>query len=65
MSQLTDRGNELFEMDMHFNGSSYIGKAEDNKDFNVHHTEMVCDSEDVWNKKIEKMKKELERRRNE
>ncbi len=66
MSQLTiDRSNQLWkELDMKFNGISYIGTSDVNKDFNVHWTEITCDSNDEWNKKINKLKKEYNLRKN-
>jgi hypothetical protein len=48
---------------MRFNGDSFVGKESDNSDFNMHHTEISCDSDEQWNEKIAKMRAELERRR--
>lgn len=59
------RCDELFELEMMFNGDSYIGKQSYNKDFNVHHTEIMCDSDEEWNKKISDLKTELQRRKDE
>ena len=49
-------------MGLRFNGDSYVGTEENNRDFNFHHTEMLCDSDDEWNLKIEELKSEVERR---
>lgn len=64
MRQKTDRRvKDLCSLDMRFNGDSFVGKESDNSDFNMHHTEISCDSDEQWNEKIAKMRAELERRR--
>lgn len=57
------RCDELFALDMVYNGTDYIGKKNINEDFNVHWTEITCDPDDVWDEKIAKLKAELERRK--
>ena len=57
------RCDQLFKLNMMFNGSSYIGFKEYNKDFNVHHTEIMIDTDDVWDTKIEKLSAELDKRK--
>jgi hypothetical protein len=54
---------DLRILGMKFNGDSFIGTEDDNKDFNMHTTEITCDSDEEWNEKIAKMTAELERRR--
>jgi hypothetical protein len=54
---------DLRTLGMKFNGDSFIGTDDDNKDFNMHTTEITCDSDEEWNEKITKMTAELERRR--
>ena len=61
--QMIHRLDELFILEMHFNGSSYIGKKEYNSDFNVHHTEIQFDSEEEWEIKISKLKESLKERK--
>ena len=65
MSRTTDRCDVLYkELDMKFCGDgSYIGKADDNKDFNVGNMEICCDSDEEWELKIKRLKAELARRR--
>tara|TARA_R110000772_G_scaffold5341_3_gene19168 strand:+ start:2401 stop:2610 length:210 start_codon:yes stop_codon:yes gene_type:complete len=55
------RINELFKIGMMFNGESYVGRGE-NSDFNMHHTEFMLDSDEVWEKKISSLKAEFRRR---
>lgn len=57
------RCSQLAELDMVFNGQEYVGKSEINEDFNVHWTEIICDTDDQWNGKVDKLKTELEKRR--
>lgn len=60
------RCDELVSLDMKFSfqdGGTYIGTSELNSDFNVHHTEITCDTDEEWDKKIEGLKKELKRRK--
>lgn len=65
VSQLNTRCTELFkELDMKFNGTSYVGtKENNNEDFNVHYTEIQCDSPHEWEVKMHKMKKEYTKRK--
>jgi hypothetical protein len=62
--QLKKRCDQIIKLNMRFNGESYIGKEDYNKDFNIHHTEITCDTDDMWNTKISKMTIELNKRRN-
>ncbi len=57
------RCEELFALDMVYNGTEYIGKKDLNKDFNVHWVEITCDPDNVWDEKISKLKAELEKRK--
>jgi len=61
--KLFKRCDELVALKMKFNGEGYIGAECYNKDFNVHYTEMLCDSDDQWNRNIANLKKELEIRK--
>lgn len=60
------RCDELMSLDMKFNGGemAYFGSTDLNRDFNVYPVEIQCDSEEEWSEKINKMKNELERRKN-
>ena len=60
--KLNKRCDECFALSMKFNGEGYIGAKSFNKDFNVHMTEIQCDSDEEWNEKIEKLKVELDKR---
>lgn len=51
------------EMRFDFNEGSFIGKEEYNKDFNISHVEILCDSDTEWNEKITRMKAELLQRK--
>lgn len=61
--KISQRCDELFKLGMMFNGDSYIGKEDDNKDFNVHYTEIRFDSDIEFEKKLLKLTIELQRRR--
>ena len=59
------RCDELYkslEMKFSFGENAYIGAKSYNEDFNVYPIEIQCDSEEEWNEKIEKLKKELTKR---
>jgi len=51
------RLNQLSELGLRYNGAEYM-----KDDFNVHWTEITCDSDEVFNKKIESIKAEMKRR---
>lgn len=58
-----ERCNQLSRLDMAYDGQSYYGKTEINRDFNVHFTEILCDTDVEWSKKILKIKQELRKRK--
>ena len=62
-AKIKKRCDELFALEMKFNGEGYFGAKEYNKDFNVYHIEIVCDSEEEWDKKISELKTELKTRK--
>jgi len=51
------RINQLYALGFKFNGQDLI-----DSDFNVHWTELICDTDEEFNTKLEKIKKEKERR---
>jgi len=57
MNYVTERCKQLRELGMIFNGESYVG-AGHFSDFNVHHTEVSCDTDEQWDAKIEALKQE-------
>lgn len=64
--QLNNRCDLLInELEMTYSGfeQTYIGKTDLNKDFNIHWTEITCDSEEEWTEKINKLKQELNNRK--
>lgn len=61
--KIKKRCDELFALKMKFNGEGYIGAEEYNKDFNVHNTEIICDSNEQWDKKISELEIELKIRK--
>jgi len=52
----------LFDLGMMFNGQSYVGNKDHNKDFNMHHTEFMFWEDDKFNETYNQMKEELEKR---
>lgn len=60
------RCDELMALDMKFNFGemSYVGSTDLNRDFNVYPIEIQCDSDEEWSEKINKMKTQLEIRKN-
>lgn len=62
-SKVNERCDQLFALDMMFNGDSYVGTKEWNKDFNIHHTEISFDTDSEWDRKIERLKNEHQRRK--
>lgn len=61
--KLENRIKECIDLEMRFNGESFIGKSDYNKDFNVHITEIKCSSDEEWNKIISDMSTELKKRK--
>jgi Tfp pilus assembly protein PilP len=63
-TKTNERCNELFKMGMifSFKENSYIGKTDDISDFNVSTVEILCDSDEEWNSRIEKLKSEINHR---
>ena len=57
MGQLEERADELFTMGLRFNGDSYVGQ-DDIADFNVHWTEMSCDTDEQWKAKVDALRAE-------
>lgn len=58
----TKRLDILFNMGLRFNGHSYVGTTEKNKDVNFHYVEIMCDDDETWNKKIKKVTEVLKTR---
>ena len=57
INELQERLDQLNKLDMKyiFDDQTYVGKNKNNKDFNVHMTEIQCDDDNEWDKKIEEM----------
>ena len=55
------RLNQLSEMGLMYDGSSYVGK-DDNKDINFHYTEISFDNDNEWNRKVQDVRNEIKRR---
>ncbi len=49
--QRKKRCDQLFALGLKFNGESFILKT-DNYYIDFHHTDILCDNEEEWNKKI-------------
>jgi len=58
-----ERYDDCFKLEMTFDGQSFYGMHEYNRDFNIHWTEIGCDDDDTWKYKIDKLTAELERRK--
>lgn len=54
---------ECVSLEMRFDGQSFIGYEDYNSDFNVHHTELMCSTDEQWEKIMSQMREELERRK--
>jgi hypothetical protein len=54
------RVDRLFVLGLRFNGQEMC-----KEDFNVHHTEITCDTDKEFDAKVEKIKAEMERREKE
>jgi len=53
------RCDQLFNLNMMFNGKSYVGNHDKNRDFNVHWTEITTFTDEKWNKLITKLSNEF------
>ena len=53
------RCGQLFDIKMMFNGKSYVGFHDKNKDFNVHWTEILTLDNVKWDVLINKLSNEL------
>lgn len=59
-----ERIHQLFDLGfMKYDGEQFIGNSENISDFNIHNTEITCDTYEEFNEKIELLKKEYEKRR--
>lgn len=63
--KIDKRVEDLLNLEMSFDGDFFYGKYDYNSDFNVYASELICDDEQEWNNKIEKLQKELIRRKEE
>lgn len=55
------RLNQLNEMGLVYNGSSYVG-VDGNEDINFHYTEISFDKDTEWNRKVQDVRNEIKRR---
>lgn len=60
--QQKKRCDLLYSLHMTFNGKEYIGSSKFNSDFNVHWTEITCDTDEEFKNKIDKLEKTLYKR---
>jgi hypothetical protein len=61
--KIEKRTNDCLEVEMQFKGDSFYGKFPYNSDFNVHNTELLCSTDEEWQKIIESLRQELVRRK--
>jgi len=59
----SDRYDDCFALEMTFNGESFYGMHDYNKDFNIHWTEVATDSDQTWKQKMAWMQNELNKRK--
>lgn len=59
----TARYDDCFALEMTFNGQEFYGIKPYNKDFNIHWTEISCDSDETWKQKVAYMQNELVKRK--
>ena len=60
---ISDRYDDCFALEMTFDGESFYGTQEYNKDFNIHWTEVSTDDDRTWKQKIAWMRNELDKRK--
>jgi len=60
--KIHERGQELWALEMVFDGTHFLGYKDYNKDFNVSAVEITADTDEEWQKKIQKLKDELKLR---
>ena len=65
MEALHKRYDDCFALEMTFNGESFYGMNEYNKDFNVHWSEAATDDDRTWKQKMAWMTEELKKRKDE
>ena len=63
MTNRTERYDDCFALEMTFDGESFYGVKEYNKDFNVHWTEVASDDDRTWKQKMAWMSEELKKRK--
>jgi len=63
MEALHKRYEDCFALEMTFNGESFFGMKEYNKDFNIHWSEATTDSDATWIQKIAYLQNELKKRK--
>lgn len=61
--KVKSRSDKLFALEMKFNGESYVGKHKYNEDFNVHWTEITCNTDTEFEAIIVKLENELKKRK--
>jgi hypothetical protein len=59
----SNRYDDCFALEMTFNGDSFYGIRDYNKDFNIHWSEVASDSDETWKQKIAWMRNELDKRK--
>jgi len=60
---LHERYDDCFALEMTFNGESFVGRFDYNKDFNIHWTEVATDDKRTWQQKLAWMRNELDKRK--
>ena len=55
--KITNRSDQLTDLGLKFNGQEFV-----DGDFNVHWTELTCDTDKEFNKKVESIRMEKKRR---
>ena len=63
MIAIHERYEDCFALEMTFNGDSFYGVKDYNRDFNIHWSEIRADSDETWKQKMAWMRNELDKRK--
>ncbi len=63
-TQRDERLKQIHELGfMQFDGEQFVGKEDFIRDFNVHHTDIVCSTNQEWDKIIKELKTTYDKRK--
>ena len=61
--KIDKRTADCIEAEMQFDGGSFLGYNDYNRDFNVSNIELICSTDEEWEKIITKLRQELKKRK--